>query len=166
MVFDENAFAGAQWTLEHALEGAAKTTGIEREQLCLALYRHSKTLGNKRDAELWKYARNKQTLYKWIYKQAGGGFDSSNEQEMILLANRIPKLIRGNLIGIAKTLEVSRGGKPRAFELFDLWQVRHRVAKLRRQKQPLSKEKAYARVAKMMEVSAHTIRRACEPKGA
>ena len=161
MGFDIDAFTGALWTLSKAFDKAAETTGIPREALALALYRHATNRKDKEGARLWKSAQSNDGLNKWIYRQARN-FDTFNEGEMLKLAKEIPARIRRNLIEIAKLIPAPQGGKAPALDIFERWEVRKQVKALH--EKGLSNDKAYQRVAKRMHVSAHTVRRACDKR--
>lgn len=164
MGFDIEAFAGAVWSLSETIDEAARKTGIEREPLSLALHRYAIASKNKREAEMWRHARSKRKLSKWIYEQSRPDFDSTNEKEILKLAKEIPLLVRRGLIEIAKNLPRPRGGKHRSLDTFERFEAKRLVRNLREKNKPLSKEKAYAKVARLLKVSPHTIRRECDPK--
>jgi hypothetical protein len=161
---DMDAFAGGLRSLSKAIEKTAQKTGIDRKQLCFALFRNASTHKRFRDAQMWKHAHTESDLGRWVYKQAGEKFGGNDELIMIKLANEIPAQVRRGLIEIAKTLGRSNGGKPKALDFSDAWRVRRLVDKLRAAPNRLSKEKVYAEVGERFGVGAHTVRRECEPK--
>ena len=161
MSFDFDAFAGALWTLSEAIDRTAATVGISQPALICALGQQAIARGDKWEASLWASARSQTELGKWIYKQARN-FNIENEGEILQLAKEIPARIRRNLIEIAKRIPASRGGKPPALDSIQRWRVRTDVRKLHESGVP--KDKAYAKVAKQMGVSVHTVRRICDPR--
>lgn len=159
MSFDFDAFAGAFLTLSEAIDRTAGVVGISQPALISALRQQAIARGDKWEASLWRSARSKAELGKWIYKQARN-FDIENEGEVLQLAREIPARIRRNLIEIAKRIPASRGGKPPALDPIRRWRVRTEVRELHENGVP--KDKAYKKVAKQMSVSAHTVRRICD----
>jgi hypothetical protein len=161
MSFDSDAFAGALWSLSDALDNTAEMTRIPLQALTRALYRDALARRDKWEAGLWKDAYSKKNLGKWIWRNAGKRFDVTNETEILELAREIPARIRRNLIHIAKTIPAPHGGNPRALDMLRGWEARRRVRALR--EKGLSKKEAYKKVGEQMKVSAHTVRRECEP---
>lgn len=161
MRVDFDAYAGAVMSIERALHETVKKTGFQLEPLSQALRASAIRRGDKREAGLWKNANSQRDLGKWIYNQAGRKFDGADEGKMIKFANEIPIRVRRGLIEIAKQLPAPPGGRARALDLIDGFMARYDVRLLR--KKGMSKEKAYAKIAKTMKVSSHTIRRECEP---
>jgi hypothetical protein len=162
MRVDLDAYAGAVMSIERALKETVKKIGFQLEPLTQALFASAIRRGDKREAGLWKNANSQSDLGRWIYNQAGRKFDDSDETKMLKFAKEIPFRVRRGLIEISEQLPASPGGKPRALDNIDGWRANREVRLLR--EKGLSKEKAYARVAKKMKVSCHTIRRECEPR--
>ena len=162
MRFDFDAYSGAVISIKRALNEIVKKTGFQLEPLSQALLASAIRRGDKREAGLWKNANSQRELGKWIYNQAGRKFDGADEGKIIKFAKELPICVRRGLIEIAKQLPAPPGGKARALDLIDGFIARHDVRSLR--ERGLSKEKAYAKVAKRMKVSSHTIRRECEPR--
>jgi len=161
MGFDFDGFAGALRTLSKAFDETAERTGIPREVLTRALCRHATNRKDKKDAKLWKSAQSNDDLGNWIYKQARK-FNSSNEGEILQLAEEIPGRIRRKLIEIAKSIPGSHGGKQPALDFGESWQAQTKVRALQNKRLP--KDKAYRQVAAEMGVSAHTVRRICDKR--
>jgi hypothetical protein len=167
MAFDFDLFAGAVRSLSRALDQIAEVTGIPRGALTGALHRHAVICKNKWEARLWKSAHSEKELGKWIWRERKK-FDADDETDVLNLADKIPTLVRRNLIEIAKTIPAPHGGKPPKLDLFQRWHARAQFKKLRRK--GLSKANAYKTVAKRMSVrmrtnvSAHTVRRACDKR--
>jgi hypothetical protein len=167
MRFDFDLYAPALWTLSNAFDEAARKSGISRSVLTKALFRHSAAQGGSSEANLWKHADSQETLGKWIYRRNRGRFDSTHEGEILKLAESIPIRIRRNLIEIAKTLAAPKGGNPPKLDLLEMWQVRREFDALR--KDGVAKDQAYRKISQRrsrdkFKISAHTIRRVCEPK--
>ncbi|MGB8542743.1 MAG: hypothetical protein WCD49_14010 [Candidatus Acidiferrales bacterium] len=162
MRVDFDAYAGAVMSIERALRETVKKTGFQLEPLTQALFASAIRRRDKREAGLWKNASSQTDLGKWIYNQAGRKFDDSDETKMLKFAKEIPFRVRRGLIEISEQLPGPPGGKPRALDNIDGWMANREVRLLRAK--GLSKEKAYAKIAKKMKVSSHTIRRECEPK--
>lgn len=167
MAFDFDLFAGAVWSLSRAVNQIAEVTGIPRGALTGALHRHAVICKNKWEARLWKSAHSENELGKWIWRERRR-FDAADETEVLNLSDKIPALVRRNLIEIAKSIPAPLGGKPAKLDLFQRWDAQGQFKKLRRE--GLSKEKAYEVVAKRMSVrmhisvSTHTVRRACDKR--
>lgn len=167
MAFDFDLFAGAVRSLSQALDQIAEVTGIKRESLTGALHRLAVIRKNKWEARLWKSAHSEKELGKWILRERRR-FDADDETEVVNLSDKIPILVRRNLIEIAKFIPAPLGGKPPKLDLFQRWDAQGQFKKLRRE--GLSKEKAYETVAKRMSarmhmnVSTHTVRRACDKR--
>ncbi len=167
MAFDFDLFSGAVGSLSRALDQIAEVTGIPRVALAGALYRHAVICKNKWEAKLWKSADSDKELGKWIWREQKK-FDENDETDVLNLAHEIPTRIRRNLIDIAKTIPAPRGGKPTKLDLFQRWDAQGQFKRLCRE--GISKEKAYQTVAKRMtvrmrtNVSAHTVRRACDKR--
>jgi hypothetical protein len=159
--FDFDAFAGALWSLWEALDRTAERIGIPLQALTPVLYRNATGRRDKWEAALWKNAHSKKMLGEWIWREAGQDFDGNNETEIMKLSREIPARMRRNLIQIAKSIPAPRGGNPRALDMLNSWRARRQVQALR--EKGLSRGKAYKRVADQMRVSAHTVRRECEP---
>lgn len=166
MAFNFDSFAGAVWTLSEAIDETAILVGIPREALTRALSHHAKIRQDRWEERLWRAASSKESLGEWIYKRARN-FNMDDESEILQIAKTIPYRIRKNLIEIAKSIPASPGGKRPALDPMESWRVRSEVRKLR--EKGMSKEKAYEVVAKGTnrsghKVSAHTVRRICDPK--
>jgi hypothetical protein len=165
MAFDFDLFSGAAGSLSRALDQIAEVTGIPRGALTGALYRHAVICKNKWEAKLWESAHSEKELGKWIWRERKK-FDADDETEVLNLSDKIPTLVRRNLIEIAKSIPAPHGGKPPKLDLFQRWDAQGQFKKLRRE--GISKEKAYETVARRMSVrmhtsvSTHTVRRACD----
>jgi hypothetical protein len=167
MAFDFDLFAGAVVRLSRALDQIAEVTGIPRAALTGALHRYAVICRNKWEVRLWKSAHSEKELGNWIWMERKK-FDADDETEVLNLSDKIPALVRRNLIEIAKSIPAPLGGKPAKLDLFQRWDAQGQFKKLRRE--GLSKEKAYETVAKRMSVrmhisvSTHTVRRACDKR--
>jgi hypothetical protein len=160
--FAFDAFAGAIYTLGKKLDETGKKIGIPRPALTGALHKHYRDTRRTWDADFWANAHSDRELSNWIWKGKKPKFDLADEEEFVALSDRIPTMVREGLIEIAKGLPGRHGGKARAFNMKEAWEVRSRV--LRERGKRLSKKEAYRKVAGEMKRSEHTIRRTCEPQ--
>ena len=166
MGFDFSAFAGAVCTLSEAIDKTAALVGIPRDTLARVLQRRAKVRKDRWEESLWRSARSKKELSEWIYRRARD-FEIDDESEILKIARTIPHRIRRSLIEIAKTIPASRGGKSLKLDPIECWRIRSAVTELHKKGMP--KEKAFEAVAKRKtrsghKVSAHTVRRICDPR--
>lgn len=152
--------------LAREIERIAGLLKLKQETLTDVLYRHSVSRNLKWQADMWKSASPHKAIYEWAFWHAYKNGDG--EAQLIDLKERLPALVQKAFTQMAKTLPAPKGGKPTTFDWLEEWQVRARVrAEIERGR---SKREAYARVShwytskKRKCVSAHTIRRICEPE--
>jgi hypothetical protein len=160
--FEFDAFAGGIYSLGKKLDETGKRIGMPRPALTGALHKHYRDTRRTWEADFWANAHSDRELSNWIWKDKKPNFDSADEEEFVELSDRIPTMVREGLIEIAKGLPGRHGGKARAFNMKEAWEVRSRV--LRERGKGLSKKEAYRKVAGKMKRSEHTIRRTCEPQ--
>jgi hypothetical protein len=160
--FTFDAFAGAIYSLGKKLDETGKKVGIPRLALAGAFHKHYRGTRRNWEANFWANAHSDRQLSNWIWKQKQPRFELADEEEFVELSKRIPSMVREGMIDIAKCLPGRRGGKARAFNMKEAWEVRSSVT--REQENGLSKKEAYRKVAAEMKRSEHTIRRTCEPQ--
>ena len=140
-----------------------KFTGRTRKRLVNQIAQYCRVLGYREELALfWEHADSDQTLKRWLLKQ--DHFTRHEAMEFLKVAGQLPGVLRKGLTAVAKGFTPLSGGKPRALSLDQIVRARQRVEQLHDRGTP--RRRAWAKVAKELKVSGHTIRRACDPKEA
>lgn len=145
------------------LAQGTKFRRMTRKRLVNQIAHYCRALGLSKELALfWEHADSDQTLKRWLLKQ--DHFTQHEAVEFLKVAGQLPGVLRKTLTQVAREFTPLSGGKSRALSLDQTVRVRQRVERLHDRGVP--RRKAWAKVAKELKVSEHTIRRACDPNEA